>query len=200
MLDDGDCPQWAQESLDRYTEHGIPTGDCLRAVLANDMMAAFARADANTSRWMAGIVGYVSIHVPPQARGSYEHVDEWIAQHLRAVRTAGAADKPKILVFCNNGRCDGTIEGSPGLDWHNFTAIAEDGEVLAGHVCSHHGFARHDMGVSENGWKRETYAKKYPDGFEVELVAANDPRLDSRFELNKKRVEQTDAARQEAGL
>jgi hypothetical protein len=26
------------------------------------------------------------------------------------------------------------------------------------------------MGVDENGWKRDVYAKHYPDGFEVEYV------------------------------
>ena len=66
----------------------------------------------------------------------------------------------KIYVFCNG--C------SPG--WHNFLAIAEDGACLAGHVCSHHGYAAHDMGVDENGWKRDIYAKHYPDGYEVEYV------------------------------
>jgi len=64
---------------------------------------------------------------------------------------------PKIFVFCNG--C------SP--DWHSFAAVAEDGISLAGHICSHHGFAAHDMGVNEDGLKRDVYAKHYPDGFEV---------------------------------
>jgi hypothetical protein len=67
---------------------------------------------------------------------------------------------PKIYVFCNG--C------SPA--WHNFVAIAEDGTGLAGHVCSAHGYAAHDMGVNENGWKRDIYAAHYPDGFEVVYV------------------------------
>jgi len=66
----------------------------------------------------------------------------------------------KIYVFCNG--C------SP--DWHSFVAVGEDGKVLAGHICSHHGYARHDMGVDEDGWKRDIYAKHYPDGFKVEYV------------------------------
>ena len=68
--------------------------------------------------------------------------------------------RPKIFVFCNG--C------SP--QWHHFVGIAEDGSALAGHICSHHGYAPHDMGVIENGWKREIYAAHYPDGFEVEYV------------------------------
>jgi len=71
-----------------------------------------------------------------------------------------SAGKPKIFVFCNS--C------SP--DWHSMLAIAEDGHCLAGHACSHHGWAAHDMGIVEGGWKRELYAAHYPDGFEVEWV------------------------------
>jgi hypothetical protein len=68
--------------------------------------------------------------------------------------------KPKIFVFCNG--C------SP--QWHSFVALAEDGTGLTGHICSSHGWAAHDMGVDEDGWKRDIYAKHYPDGFEVEYV------------------------------
>lgn len=68
--------------------------------------------------------------------------------------------KPKIFVFCNG--C------SP--EWHPHCAIAEDGAVLAQHLCSHHGWALHDMGVREDGWKRDLYAAHYPDGFEVVYV------------------------------
>jgi hypothetical protein len=70
------------------------------------------------------------------------------------------SDKPKIFVFCNG--CS--------KQWHSFVAIAEDGKVLTGHICSHHGYARHDMGVDESGLKRDIYARHYPDGFEVEYV------------------------------
>jgi len=71
---------------------------------------------------------------------------------------------PIIYVFCNNKGCTG------GGDWHNMIGIAEDGTGLAGHVCSSHGWAYHDMGIEENGWKRDIYAKHYPSGFVVEYV------------------------------
>jgi hypothetical protein len=66
----------------------------------------------------------------------------------------------KVYVFCNTRDCEGT-------EWHSMVAIAEDGTYLAGHICSHHGFAAHDMGIDPDGWKRDTYAKHYPQGFEV---------------------------------
>lgn len=76
------------------------------------------------------------------------------------------SQKPKIFVFCNSGLCS---EGRTVED-HPMVAIAEDGHVLAGHICSNHQFALHDMGVSKDGWKRDKYAAHYPDGFEVEFV------------------------------
>lgn len=72
--------------------------------------------------------------------------------------------KPKIYVFCNQKGCTG--KG----DWHSFIAVAEDGNALCGHVCSHHGFAYGDMGVREDGFKRDIYAKHYPQGFEVIML------------------------------
>lgn len=86
--------------------------------------------------------------------------EEWVRE-LRAERSATPTKRlPKIFVFCNG--C------SPG--WHTFVALTEDGEGLCGHLCSDHGYAFHDMGVRDDGWKRDIYAKRYPDGFEVEYV------------------------------
>ena len=68
--------------------------------------------------------------------------------------------KPKIYVLCN----------SCAPQWHAAMAMAEDGTCLAAHVCSSHGFIPHDMGIDEDGWKRDLYAKHYPGGFEVEWV------------------------------
>lgn len=89
------CPQWVKDSLQRYVEHGIPTGDFLRAVLANDLQGAFGRADVDSARRMAAIAGYIYNRVPRQAfcdghalhvYGSYEDVDDWIAAHLELRR------------------------------------------------------------------------------------------------------------------
>ena len=77
--------------------------------------------------------------------------------------------KPTIFVFCNSGDCR-----RPSCDWHSMMAVAEDGHHLADHICSNHAWAAHDMGIDENGWKRDLYAAHYPDGFEVEFV--DDPR------------------------
>lgn len=86
---------------------------------------------------------------------------------------------PKIFVWCNG--C------SP--QWHNASAITEDGFGIGGHVCSSHGFIAHDMGVDKDGWKRDIYAKYYPDGFEVEYVdkeeIRNHPGLTAALDKNQ---------------
>lgn len=51
----------------------------------------------------------------------------------------------------------------------NIAAVAEDGEVLAGHVSSSVSWAKHDIGVNSD-WKHELYDAKYPDGWEIEWV------------------------------
>ena len=78
-----------KDSLDRYAEHGIPTGGFLRAVLANDLMEAFGRADTENRQDMFEIVGHVYNEMPSPCHGSYEIVDEWIeaAREKRESRT-----------------------------------------------------------------------------------------------------------------
>lgn len=69
-----------------------------------------------------------------------------------------------IYVFCN---------GCHAQDWHNATALSDEGLFLGGHVCSDHGFIPGDMGADgSKDWarKRDAYARAYPDGFEVVYV------------------------------
>ena len=70
-------PEHIAESLERYVQHGIPPGDCLRAILANDLETSFMRADPITTACMRDIVVYLGETVPREIRGSYEAVDGW---------------------------------------------------------------------------------------------------------------------------
>lgn len=67
-------------------------------------------------------------------------------------------------------------------------AIAEDGHVLAMHVCSSEGFMRHDLGVSGSDWKHENYDKHFGAG-NWEISWVDEPKkheaLQRAFELNK---------------
>jgi hypothetical protein len=65
----------------------------------------------------------------------------------------------KIYCFCNGG--------SPG--WYVVMAMAEDGHVLASHVCSEEGFFKHDIGITST-WKHDIYEAHCPAGYELEWV------------------------------
>ena len=66
---------------------------------------------------------------------------------------------PKIYAFVNGGQSG----------WYDVVGLAEDGDHLASHICSHPGFGPHDLGVTSD-WKHDIYQKKYPGGFEVVWV------------------------------
>ena len=78
-FDPSRCPDWVVESLDRYINHRLPPGDCLTAILANDLSGAFARADVNTARAMGTIASYIYNNVRSDCHGSYERVKEWLS-------------------------------------------------------------------------------------------------------------------------
>lgn len=50
-------------------------------------------------------------------------------------------------------------------------AVAEDGQQVAGHVSSSVDWGKRDMGLTPScNWKHDLYAKKYPNGYELEWV------------------------------
>lgn len=94
--------------------------------------------------------------------------------------------KPKVYAFIN---------GTFGSDDFTVFAIAEDGTLLASHMSSSHGWAKHDIGVTSD-WKHDQYAEHYPDGYEVEWV--DDPRghagLMAAYERNQRMREEAESA------
>lgn len=85
---DANVPDWVRESIARYVDHGIPTGDFLRAVLANDLEGAFARADVATARVMPAIVSWVYNRVPRDRCGNYAVVDSYVTACVARRRAA----------------------------------------------------------------------------------------------------------------
>jgi len=68
-----------KDSLDRYVSDGVPTGGFLYAVLTNNLMDAFGRADEENRYDLFDICSYVYNKMPGSCWGSKEIVDEWIA-------------------------------------------------------------------------------------------------------------------------
>lgn len=77
-LEATECPFEIQESLDRYVAHGVRPGDFLSAVLANDLVGAFATADPINTRAMHAIVRHVYQYLPRNCWGSRETIEQWV--------------------------------------------------------------------------------------------------------------------------
>ena len=71
-------PQNLIDSLDRYVKYGIPCGGFLNAVLSNDLMKAFGKADDDNRLILFDICQYIFNEVPLDCYGSKAKVQKWI--------------------------------------------------------------------------------------------------------------------------
>lgn len=69
-----------RQELERYVVHRIPTGSFLQAVLENNLMQAFARADDENIVDMFSIVQYIYSQVPTCCYGSPAIVEAWLKE------------------------------------------------------------------------------------------------------------------------
>ena len=70
-------PFHMQAGVERYLLHGISGGSFLNAVLENDLVGAFARADDMNSAAMHNWVEWLYNSCPSNAWGSPEIVRDW---------------------------------------------------------------------------------------------------------------------------
>ena len=89
-------PDRMMGGLTRYIEDGILPGHFLTAVLKNDLMGAFERADSENMKNIRAYVGYLYNETPIGCYGSKDAVDNWISlgglNGIRAKREAEEAD------------------------------------------------------------------------------------------------------------
>ena len=71
------------EGLIAFRDEGIPPGDFLRAVLENNLMEAFSRADGENTRDMAEIMEFVYNDMPVDCHGSREKVNAWLDRKIQ---------------------------------------------------------------------------------------------------------------------
>ena len=74
-------PRDTKSGIDRYVDHGVPTGSFLRAVLSNDLFEAIIKADSDNQLALAAICRYVYDYTPNTCHGSPEAVANWIKFH-----------------------------------------------------------------------------------------------------------------------
>jgi len=86
-------PTHMVEGVIAYFEQGIPPGDFLKAVLANDLVGAFAHADSINKLRIGDFIQWLYWHPPgrPFGWGSYEAVDKWVAEAAEERRNADAS-------------------------------------------------------------------------------------------------------------
>ena len=71
-------PEHMQEGMKLYIENGIPPGDFLLAVLENNLMEAFGRADSINRYALFDFCQFLYNKAPPQCYGSPDKVAEWL--------------------------------------------------------------------------------------------------------------------------
>lgn len=69
-----------QGALERYVEHKIEPGGFLTAVLSNNLVESFARADSFNQHNMKEIVSFIYSELPSNCWGSREIVNKWIGE------------------------------------------------------------------------------------------------------------------------
>lgn len=72
-------PEHLIDLLLRYIINRIDPGSCLTAVLENDLMEAFGRADIKTAMGMRHICEFIYNYTPNVCHGSPERVKAWLA-------------------------------------------------------------------------------------------------------------------------
>lgn len=70
-------PPNIKSALDLWVSDGYPPGSFCQAVLRNDLMDAFSRADQFSERAMGAIVRYVYNNMPSACHGSQDKMDAW---------------------------------------------------------------------------------------------------------------------------
>jgi len=99
----------------------------------------------------------------------------------------------KHKIYCFNNSVGKT-------DWNHVLAVADDGHCLAGHICSHEYYFKHDIGITSN-WQHDKYNKHFGEGnWELvwldEVAPGKYPELDAAMALNQQLAE--DAAKLKA--
>jgi len=73
-------PRSTKDAIDNYVKHGLEPGSFVKAVLANDLKAAFGCADAVNTVCMRAIIMYVINSIPADCQGSPEKVEAWLGK------------------------------------------------------------------------------------------------------------------------
>ena len=77
-------PEYMWDGLERWFLEGVPSGHFLRALLDNDLMEAFSRADGTNQRNMHNYALFLYNYAPRGSYGSPANCKAWQAKHGEA--------------------------------------------------------------------------------------------------------------------
>ena len=80
-------PDHTVEGFIAYVFDGIPPGDFLWAVLTNDLIGAFGRADGSNINAMKEIVDFVYNFLPVACYGTPAKVHDWLIKSRQTEKT-----------------------------------------------------------------------------------------------------------------
>ena len=86
-------PEHMMEAINRYVDRGVPLGNFLTAVFANDLFGAVGRADDYNQQIIPVYVSYIYNRCPIGCNGSYHDVEAWI---LKKFKNATSEDMREI--------------------------------------------------------------------------------------------------------
>jgi hypothetical protein len=78
MIDYHELPEHMRFAAQMYIEHGQEPGDFLRAVLENNLVEAYGRADDTNTLYMREWASWLYNEAPLNCWGNKEKVDRWI--------------------------------------------------------------------------------------------------------------------------
>ncbi len=84
-------PPHMRGAMQRYIERGIPPGSFLEAVLSNDLMGAYGKADDDNRAAMRDYAVFLYSYSPSGCHGSPSKVSNWISGGGLAGREEEAA-------------------------------------------------------------------------------------------------------------
>lgn len=87
-------PDHLIDGLLNYIIHGVPTGGFLTAVLENNLMEAFGRADIESALGLRHVCAFLYNHAPAGCYGNPMRVEAWIQMHADRREAAAKATTP----------------------------------------------------------------------------------------------------------
>jgi hypothetical protein len=84
------------EALELYLKEGVPLGDFLAAIVANDFVEATGRADMDNLGNLPAFGAWLYNECPRQSWGSREAYEAWLEMHAKRRAAAATAARDAI--------------------------------------------------------------------------------------------------------